>query len=149
MKRRRSSRRSGLTLMEIMLVLVILGILGGMAAMFLAGAQDNAMRRATAAEISAFETALKQYRLDMMQYPTSQDGLRALIEQPSGDQKGRWNGPYIEPDNDLLDPWDNEYELSFEQVTNGTSNQQTIVIQSAGPDRAMNTDDDIRSTDQF
>ncbi len=46
------------------MVLVILGILGGMAAMFIAGTQDEAMRRATAAEINILEGALKRYRLD-------------------------------------------------------------------------------------
>ena len=152
MKTRRSYRgaairRAGLTLMEVMLVLVILGILGGMAAMFLAGAQDDAMRRATAAEINTIETALKQYRLAMLQYPTGQDGLQALIEQPSGDQNNRWRGPYLEPDNDLKDPWGNDYDIEYPTVAGG--NQQTILIRSAGPDMAMNTEDDITSQDQF
>ena len=143
---RRKGHRAGLTLMEVMLVLVILGILGGMAAMFIAGQQDAAMRRATAVEIGVIETALKNYRLSMLQYPSGQDGLQALIEQPSGDQNNRWTGPYLEPDNDLKDPWGNDYDVEFPTVA---GNKQTILIRSAGPDMAMNTDDDITSQDQF
>lgn len=138
-------RRTGLTLMEVMLVLVILGILASMAAMFLSGAQKDAMRRATATEISTFETALKQYHLAMFQYPSGQDGLQALVTQPSGDQNNRWTGPYIEPDNDLKDPWMNEYDIEFPMI-NGS---QGIIIRSAGPDGAMNTEDDITSNDQI
>lgn len=144
-RRGAARRRTGLTLMEVMLVLVILGILGSMAAMFISGAQDDAMRRTTAVEISAIETALKQYRLAMYQYPSSQDGLQALIQQPSGDQNGRWRGPYLEPNNDLKDPWGNDYDVEYPQVA---GNQQTILIRSAGPDGAMNTDDDVTSQDQ-
>jgi len=141
----KARRRKGLTLMEVMLVLVILGILGSMAAMFISGAQDDAMRRATATEISTLETALKQYRMAMYSYPSGQDGLQALIEQPSGDQNNRWRGPYLEPGNDLKDPWGNEYDVSFPTITGGA---QGILIKSAGPDGAMNTEDDISSNDQ-
>ena len=81
----------------------------------------------------------------MYQYPTGQDGLQALIEQPSGDQNGRWAGPYVDPTNDLKDPWMNEYDLSFENI-NGN---QMPVLRSAGPDGAMNTDDDVASTDEL
>lgn len=137
-------RRAGLTLMEVMLVLVILGILGSMAAMFISGAQKDAMRRATATEISTLETALQQYHLAMFQYPSGQDGLQSLIEQPSGDQNNRWTGPYIDPDNDLKDPWMNEYEYEIENQ-NGS---QAVVIRSAGPDGAMNTEDDVTNRDQ-
>ena len=88
MRTRRSRRnRAGLTLMEVMLVLVILGILGSMAAMFVSGAQRNALKRTTRAEISSFAEAMDRYHLDMLQYPTGQDGLQALLttalERPS------------------------------------------------------------------
>ena len=146
MKKRNSNRRAGLTLMEVMLVLVILGILGSMAAMFLAGTQDTAMKQATATEISTFETAVQQYRMHMLQYPTGSDGLQALVEQPSGDSNGRWKGPYIEPNNDLKDPWMNMYEIETMQVNGST--QQTFIIRSAGPDGAMGTEDDVSSQDQ-
>lgn len=139
-------RRAGLTLMEVMLVLVILGILGSMAAMFLSGAQKNAMKQATATEISTLKTAVQQYHLHMFQYPTGQDGLQALVEQPSGDQNNRWKGPYIEPNNDLKDPWMNAYEIETTQVA---GDNQGFIISSAGPDGSMGTEDDVRSTDQI
>ena len=148
MKKRTSyaRRRAGLTLMEVMLVLVILGILGSMAAMFISGAQKDAMMKATATEIQTLETAVYQYHLAMFQYPTGQDGLQALIEQPSVDQNNRWKGPYIEPNNDLKDPWLTAYEIEPVQVAGG---QQSFIIRSAGPDKAMNTEDDVTSQDQF
>ena len=149
MKRRslRSSRsRAGLTLMEVMLVLVILGILGSMAAMFVSGAQKNAMRRTTRAEINVLVNAMEMYRLDMLGYPTGQDGLQALIEKPSSDTTGRWRGPYIKPNNDLKDDWGNEYEYKLDDMGNGN---QGPVLTSGGPDRSIGSEDDISSNDQF
>lgn len=150
MKKRNSRRsRAGLTLMEVMLVLVILGILGSMAAMFVSGAQKNAMRRTTRAEISSFATALDRYHLDMLSYPSGQDGLQALVSPPSNDQSNRWAGPYIKTNNDLKDPWGNDYQ--YEQTNNSSGNQggASFTIKSAGPDGSVGTEDDVSSDDQF
>ena len=145
MKTRSSRRdRQGLTLMEIMLVLVILGILGSMAAMFVSGAQKNAMRKTTKAEISVLVEALERYHLDMFQYPGGQDGLQALLTPPSNDQANRWAGPYIK-NNDLKDAWGNDYD--YQQVT-GTPGVE-FTITSAGPDGSMGSEDDVSSVDQF
>lgn len=146
--RRSRSRRQGLTLMEVMLVLVILGILGSMAAMFVSGAQKNALKRATRAEISSFSEALDRYHLDNLSYPSGQDGLQALIQPPSNNQGDRWGGPYIKTNNDLKDAWGNDYqyELGQDSVSQGN---QTFIIKSAGPDGSVGTGDDITSEDQF
>jgi general secretion pathway protein G len=131
--------------MEVMLVLVILGILGSMAAVFISGAQKEALQRATRAEIKVLEDAVESYNISMLSYPTGQDGLNALMEKPSNDQNNRWRGPYIKKGNDLKDPWGNEYQ--YEQSVDGT--QSVFIIYSAGPDGSPGNEDDIRSTDQF
>lgn len=145
--RTRPSRRNrkALTLMEVMLVLVILGILGSMAAMFVSSARKDALRRTTKAEIDVFVNAIDRYEMHMLAPPPSQDGLRALIEQPSNDANNRWAGPYIKPNNDLKDAWGNEYSYDLEQI--GT--QQVVVIKSGGPDGSVGSEDDITSDDQF
>ena len=134
----RRPRRAGLTLMEIMLVLVILGILGSMAALFLRGTQRTALIKATRAEISVFESALDQYHLFMNTYP--QDGLQALQTNTSSSPK--WTGPYIKQ-NDLLDEWGNTYQYALDAETGEPT------ITSAGPDGSIGTEDDIHNKDQL
>jgi general secretion pathway protein G len=126
--------------MEIMLVLVILAILGGMATIFLRGAQQTALIRSTRAEIAVFKQGLEAYQLDMFAYPQSQDSLNALLTAPSNNSE-KWTGPYIEP-NDLKDPWGNDYV--YELTNNGNS----VVVKSPGPDQSIGTEDDITSADQ-
>jgi general secretion pathway protein G len=138
MQKSRKRRRAGLTLMEVMLVLVILGILGSMAALFLRGAQKQALIRTTQAEMAVFKTGLEAYQMNMFAYPQTQDGLQSLLNAPSNSTQ--WMGPYIEP-NDLQDPWGNPYQ--YELV--GT---EGFVIISPGPDGAQGTEDDIRSDAQ-
>ena len=142
-KRSVRSNRHGLTLMEVMLVLVILGILGSMAAVFISGAQKDALRKATYAEINVLENALEQYHISMFQYPTGQDGLQALLTRPSNDANNRWAGPYLK-NNDLKDPWGNDYQYETQNV----NNQTMFTISSPGPDGSMDTEDDIRSDDE-
>lgn len=141
----RRRHRKALTLMEIMLVLVILGILGSMAAMFVQSAQKNGMRKAAQAEISSFETAIDRYLMDMYTNPSPQDGLQALLQKPSSDTNNRWAGPYIK-NNDLKDPWGNDYSYEQEDLGNGNMG---VVIKSAGPDGSMGTMDDIVSSSQL
>ena len=134
--RPRRRPRGGLTLMEVMLVLVILGILGSMAAIFLRGAQTKAWIRSTRAEIAVFEAGLEAYHIDNFSYPQQQDGLQALLTKPSNAQN--WTSPYIKP-NDLKDPWGNDYKY---ELDSGTGEP---VISSAGPDGSTGTEDDITS----
>ena len=129
--------------MEVMLVLVILGILGSMAAIFISGAQKDALRKSTYAEIQVLETALENYHINMFSYPTGQDGLNALLEPPSNNTNNRWAGPYLK-NNDLKDPWGNAYQ--YETQTQGT--QTYFTISSAGPDGSHGNEDDISSDDE-
>lgn len=105
--------------MEVLLVLVILVILASMVGTFLMGARRNAMEDATKAQIGILKNALQQYSLNVGSFPTTQQGLAALVEPP-GDLRNpaKWRGPYLDGQVPF-DAWDNEfmYESSGGQFT--------------------------------
>jgi len=79
----RRNRRQGFTLIEVLLVLAILVILGGMVGLYFQRIQGNAYSDAARTQMGMFETNLKLYRLDTGVYPTTEQGLDALVTQPS------------------------------------------------------------------
>jgi general secretion pathway protein G len=132
--------------MEVMLVLVILGILGSMAAMFVQSARKDALRKSTKAEIDVLVSAIDRYSMNMLADPLPQDGLQALLTKPSSDTSNRWAGPYIKPNNDLKDAWGNDFIYEQEDLGNGNFG---FVIKSPGPDGSVGNMDDVTSNDQF
>lgn len=96
-------RSAGFTLIEILVVMAIIGMLAVMVAPNLFRQQAGAQRDAALSQISALETALDAYRLDVGEYP---DSLDALVENV--DDRAAWNGPYLRRDLPL-DPWGNSY----------------------------------------
>lgn len=103
-------RQKGFTLLEIMIVIVILGILGSLVVPNLLGNVDKADQQKAVSDISSIEQALDMYKLDNKQYPSTDQGLQALVSKPTGDpvpRAYRENG-YIKrlP----IDPWGNEYQ---------------------------------------
>jgi general secretion pathway protein G len=111
MIRRRFADRRGFTLIEIMVVMVILGILAGLIIPRIMGRPEEARRTKARIQIESLETALKLYRLDNGSYPTTEQGLQALVEPPSaGKLSSAWReGGYLEKGRVPKDPWDNEY----------------------------------------
>ena len=106
---RPASRAAGFTLIEIMVVVVILGILGALIVPNVIGRPDQAKVEAATSDLRAISTALEMYRMDNGNYPSSDQGLDALVTQPSGyPEARRWN-----PDGYLQkvpkDPWDEPY----------------------------------------
>ncbi len=107
-----TSRHSGFTLIEIMVVVVIMGVLAALLVPRLMGRTDDARILAAKQDIATLMQALKLYRLDNQRYPTTEQGLQALIARPSnGPQPANWKtGGYIDRLN--KDPWGNSYQYA-------------------------------------
>lgn len=107
----RDKRRTegGFTLIEIMVVILILGLLATIVVQSLRGATDKAKRVKAQADLHELQTALDRYYLDNGYYPTSDQGLPALVSRPSGGRvpANYEDGGYIQ--RVPLDPWGNRY----------------------------------------
>jgi len=101
----------GFTLIELMVVVIILGILALYVGPKIMGEPEKAKRVKAKMDISTLETALKMYKLDNGEYPTTEQGLAALIEKPeTGLIPKKWReGGYLEKHKVPKDPWGNEY----------------------------------------
>ncbi|MFZ1642927.1 MAG: type II secretion system major pseudopilin GspG [Candidatus Contendobacter sp.] len=109
MKRQENCRRPrGFTLIELLVVLVILGLLAGLVGPQVMKYLGGANTKTAKLQIEDFSTALDAFRLDMGRYPTSAEGLAALVVQPSS--ANRWNGPYLRKNIIPKDPWQNDYQ---------------------------------------
>lgn len=135
---RRTSRRA-FTLLEIMIALAILGLLVGLGVSNLdkifGGAQ---VKTAELFVRQSIRLPLTSYRMHMGDYPSTSEGLQALVSAPSsrGDQ---WRGPYLEPATVPVDPWGQPYQYRYP----GSRNKSSYDVFSKGPDRAEGTPDDI------
>lgn len=109
---RRGLRVRGFTLIEIMVVITILGILAALIVPRVVGRTDDARVAAARQDIASIMQALKLYRLDNGRYPTTEQGLRSLIEKPNGEPvPNNWKqGGYLERSALPKDPWGKEYQ---------------------------------------
>jgi general secretion pathway protein G len=105
------TNQRGFTLIELMVVIVILGILAGLIVPRIMTRPDEAKQMKAKIQIESIETALKLYKLDNGVYPTTEQGLQALVEQPaSGTLPQKWKkGGYLEKGRVPKDPWGNEF----------------------------------------
>lgn len=110
--RLRSRRRSnsGFTLIELLVVLVILGLIIGIVAPRAIDFLSRAKSDVAKIQIESFATALDLYQLDLGRYPTTQEGLSALLAAPRG--AAGWRGPYLRGDEVPLDPWSRPYRYA-------------------------------------
>jgi general secretion pathway protein G len=140
----RNAKRRAFTMIEIMAVIVIIGILAGIVAVSVVGKIDQARVTATMASLKMLHSAVIQFKLDTGRYPTEEEGLQALIEQPT-DVTG-WNtGGYLETTTLPKDAWGNDfiYQLSPE------SGKPFVIISygANGEEGGEGYDKDLYSTD--
>jgi len=100
------ARAAGFTLLELLVVVVIIGLLAGFVAPRYFSQVGKSEVQVARAQIDAFDKALDQYRLDTRRYPSTEQGLKALIERPANEPQ--WGGPYLRKDVPL-DPWGRPY----------------------------------------
>jgi general secretion pathway protein G len=104
----------GFTLIELMVVVIILGILALYVGPKIMGEPEKAKRVKAKMDIATFETALKMYKLDNGVYPSTEQGLAALVEKPeTGSIPKKWReGGYLEKRKVPKDPWGTEFVYS-------------------------------------
>ena len=130
-----ASQSRAFTLVEILLVIVIIGVLAGMLVTRLSGRTQEARLVRARADISGqLSLALDLFEQDVGRYPTTEEGLSALITDPG---EPGWKGPYLKTGL-KPDPWDTPYVYASD-----TSGMGLYSLSSAGPDRQVGTEDDI------
>ncbi len=117
----RAFLQRGMTLIEILVVLTLIGIIMGIVGGNFIGKGEKAKADAARIEIGQIAQALDLYKLEVGRYPASQEGLQALVQAPAG--VSNWNGPYWKKATVPKDPWGNEYKY----VSPGASAPYEIV----------------------
>jgi general secretion pathway protein G len=117
---------SGFTLIELLVVLVILGLLASVVGPQVIKYVGESKTKTARIQIEELGAALDLYLLDMGRYPSSDEGLEALIKEPSRARK--WNGPYLKKNFVPNDPWGNEYNYRM------PGRQGTYELYSLGAD---------------
>ena len=142
-KERKKRIRYGFTMVELMAMLIIIGLLATLVVTKVASKIDQARETTTKANLKALAAAVNQFRMDTGRFPTEDEQLMALIEQPT-DVETWPPGGYLETTEISPDGWNHEfiYELYPE------SGKQ-FVIRSMGPDGEEGTEDDLLSTDAY
>ena len=128
------NKERGFTLIEVMVVVVILGILAAILVPKVMDRPDQARKTKARQDIRALEAALNLYKLDNFVYPSTDQGLEALVEEPSSPEPANWKaGGYV--DRLPKDPWNQDYLFL------SPGEQGTIDIFSMGPDQVPSDDD--------
>lgn len=153
--------RSGFTLTELLIVMAILVLLVSLIGPRLLGSKQKADINAVKTQIGMFQSALERYAVDMNKFPSTEEGLAALVSSPgsdgsgssseessdsdsesAGSSSGNWDGPYIKTEKLPLDPWGKPFAYEYPPTHNKINVPD---IWSYGPDGQENTDDDIVS----
>ncbi|MBN2455178.1 MAG: type II secretion system major pseudopilin GspG [Sedimentisphaerales bacterium] len=136
MQKKIKNKKGGFTLIELLLVLVILAALATIVVPKFTRRSEQAKVTAAMTDIANLEVAMDAFEIDTSRYPTTSEGLKALVEQPSN--ADGWKGPYIKR-GVPKDPWGNAY--TYKQP--GQHNELGYDLYSAGPDGQQGNDDDI------
>ena len=135
----RVNTRSGFSLIEILVVVLIISVLAAVVAVNVVKEPGRARVAAAKAQLVIFRTALQLYRMDNGRLPTQGQGLKALVERPTiAPEPKRWKKQFRKLP---MDPWNEEYLYR----NPGTKDPKTYEIISKGADKELNTNDDISS----
>jgi len=157
--------RRGFTLTELLIVMAILVLLVSLIGPRLLGSKQKADINAVKTQIGMFQSALERYAVDMNKFPSTEEGLAALVSPPGSDgggsssdsgstdarssdagssdsSGGTWDGPYIKTEKLPVDPWGKAYAYEYPPTHNKINVPD---IWSFGPDGQENTEDDIVS----
>jgi len=135
------SRQSGFTLLEIMLVVTLIGLLLGAGIYYMKGNVEHGRYVRVMSDSQALASSLKLYEAMNGFYPTTAQGLDALVNKPTTEPVPRNWRPFL--DQELVDPWGNPYYYAFP----AKRSDQKYDVFSAGPDRQPETTDDIGNWD--
>jgi general secretion pathway protein G len=108
--KKRNRREAGVTLIEMMVVVVIIALFAALVLPRMMGQADRAKKTQARAQINAYMTALGSYKLDNGVYPTTEQGLQALRDKP--ENANNWQGPYTDKEIGN-DPWGHPYVYHF------------------------------------
>lgn len=129
MKHMKKNTQTGFTLLELLVVLGIIAMLAGIVGPQVMKHMGESKTKAAKVQIEELSATLDMYKLDLGSYPTSEEGLKVLIESPDGAK--RWNGPYLRKSTIPLDPWQQEYRYvspgehgKFDLFTLGADNKE-------------------------
>jgi general secretion pathway protein G len=132
------NRKSGFSLLEILIAIALVALLASVALNQLTGVfGDNQNQAAELFVTSSAELALTRYRLDVGNFPTTEQGLDALLKAPAG-KEARWKGPYIKEQ--AIDPWGQPYQYRYPGTRN-ISGSRSFDIWSLGEDGTESEDD--------
>ena len=134
----------GFSFIEVMVVIIILGLLSSIVGVYLFDSAEKAKVDATKTQIKGLETALDLYRLHNSRYPSTEQGLKALLEKPEvGIIPKNWNGPYLRGKNLPQDGWESPYRY----LSVDGKNYEVISLGADGIDGGTDLDADINSRD--
>jgi general secretion pathway protein G len=135
-----TGRDDGFTLVEILVVITIIGLIMGLVGPRVLSYLNESKVKAAAIQIQSFSSALDLFYLDLGRYPTSSEGLAALVQRPAG--SSGWNGPYLKNASLPNDPWGHPYRYRS-PAEHGPF--EIVSLGSDGKEGGVGTAADIRS----